>query len=110
MPPGDCSGSPGHGSIFRRVSVVSRMSDVSGHPARSAFMPRRPLIVATVLVLSAAARAQEAEPFSQPPISVPDGYTVELAAAPPLVKHPIMAGFDDRGRLYVAETAGINMQ
>jgi putative membrane-bound dehydrogenase-like protein len=55
-------------------------------------------------------RAAETVPFQQPPISVPDGYAVELAAAPPLVSHPIMAGFDERGRLYVAETAGVNMQ
>jgi len=44
--------------------------------------------------------------FQAPPITVPGGYTIELAAAPPLVKHPMMAGFDDRGRLFVAEAAG----
>jgi putative membrane-bound dehydrogenase-like protein len=54
--------------------------------------------------------AEVPTPFQQPHISVPDGYTVELAAGPPLVTHPIMAGFDERGRLYVAETAGHNMQ
>lgn len=43
-------------------------------------------------------------------LSVPEGFTVERAAGPPLVKHPMMAGFDDRGRLYVAESAGENMR
>ncbi|HZN32332.1 MAG TPA: PVC-type heme-binding CxxCH protein, partial [Pirellulaceae bacterium] len=46
----------------------------------------------------------------QPAIKVPEGYTVELAAGPPLVAHPIMAGLDDRGRLFVAENAGVNLQ
>ncbi|MDP6721594.1 MAG: hypothetical protein QGF59_23200, partial [Pirellulaceae bacterium] len=48
--------------------------------------------------------------FQAPPITVPGGYTIELAAAPPLVKHPMMAGFDDRGRLFVAEAAGENLR
>lgn len=41
---------------------------------------------------------------------VPEGYTVELAAGPPLVQHPMMASFDDRGRLFVAESAGLNLR
>ncbi|MGI8982309.1 MAG: PVC-type heme-binding CxxCH protein [Pirellulaceae bacterium] len=49
------------------------------------------------------------EVFSPPPFDVPPGFTVEVAAASPLVKHPIMAGFDDKGRLYVAENAGLNL-
>ncbi|MBI1372401.1 MAG: c-type cytochrome [Phycisphaera sp.] len=53
--------------------------------------------------------AQAAE-FTPAPISVPPGYSVEVVAAPPLVKHPMMAGFDDRGRLYVAESAGLNLK
>ncbi len=49
------------------------------------------------------------EQFQPAPIEVPEGYTVELVAAPPLVKHPLMAGFDDRGRLFVAESGGTNL-
>lgn len=41
-------------------------------------------------------------------VRVPDGFTVEKVAGPPLVHRPIMAGFDDRGRLYVADSAGVN--
>lgn len=40
---------------------------------------------------------------------VPKGYKVELVAPPSLVKHPMMAGFDDQGRLYVAASAGENL-
>ena len=43
-------------------------------------------------------------------ISVPDGFTVELVAGPPLVDRPIMASFDDRGRLYVSDSAGVNLR
>ncbi|MCA8999213.1 MAG: sulfatase-like hydrolase/transferase, partial [Planctomycetaceae bacterium] len=43
-------------------------------------------------------------------IRLPDGYTVERVAGPPLVEHPLMAGFDDQGRLYVAENAGMNLR
>ncbi len=39
---------------------------------------------------------------------VPEGFTVEVVAAPPLVQHPTMACFDDLGRLYVCESAGTN--
>lgn len=39
---------------------------------------------------------------------VQEGYRAEIAAAAPLVKHPMMACFDDRGRLFVAESAGTN--
>ncbi|WP_164101685.1 PVC-type heme-binding CxxCH protein [Candidatus Laterigemmans baculatus] len=44
-----------------------------------------------------------------PEITVPEGFTVERVAAPPLVQHPTMACFDDRGRLFVCESAGLNL-
>ena len=50
-----------------------------------------------------------AEGFHQPPIVVPEGFTVELAAGPPLTAHPNFATFDDRGRLFVSESAGVNL-
>lgn len=49
------------------------------------------------------------EGFFPAPIDVPEGFTVELAAGPPLVTHPTMAAFDDRGRLYVCNNSGVNM-
>jgi HEAT repeat protein/glucose/arabinose dehydrogenase len=47
--------------------------------------------------------------FNPPAIEVPDDFTLELVAGPPLVKHPMLAAFDDRGRLFVAETDGVNL-
>ncbi|MCB1236983.1 MAG: sulfatase-like hydrolase/transferase, partial [Verrucomicrobiae bacterium] len=47
--------------------------------------------------------------FNPPPFELPEGLVAEVAAAPPLVEHPIMAAFDDRGRLFVSENAGLNL-
>ena len=43
-------------------------------------------------------------------IHVPEGFTVELVAAQPLIEHPVMACFDERGRMFVAESAGMNLR
>ena len=37
-----------------------------------------------------------------------DGFVVERVAGPPLVERPICADFDERGRLYVADSSGSN--
>lgn len=48
--------------------------------------------------------------FQPPPIQIPEGFQLEIVAGPPLVKHPMLAAFDDRGRLFVAETDGQNLR
>jgi putative membrane-bound dehydrogenase-like protein len=40
--------------------------------------------------------------------TLPVGFEIELAAGPPLVNRPIVADFDDEGRLYVADSSGSN--
>ncbi|MFK8111184.1 MAG: PVC-type heme-binding CxxCH protein [Rubripirellula sp.] len=47
--------------------------------------------------------------FSPAPLTVPEGYSVELVAGPPLITHPTMGCFDDRGRLYVCNNSGVNL-
>ena len=49
-------------------------------------------------------------PPAAPPATLPDGFTLEVAAAPPLVRHPIMGCVDDRGRLYIGDAAGLNLK
>ena len=44
-----------------------------------------------------------------PPIDLPEGLVAEVAAAPPLVKHPIMATLGARGQLFVGDAAGTNL-
>lgn len=66
-------------------------------------MTRFLLLVVMVLVATASARTWAADLPR-----VPEGYTVEIVAEAPLVKHPMLATFDDRGRLFIAESAGTN--
>src|SRR5213592_2611044 len=40
--------------------------------------------------------------------TLPVGFEVELAAGPPLVERPVVADFDEQGRLYVADSSGTN--
>lgn len=58
-------------------------------------------------VALASVGAQGSEPAAT--LQAPPGFTVEVVAAPPLVRHPLMACFDERGRLYVTDAAGVNL-
>src|SRR5207302_3156366 len=40
--------------------------------------------------------------------TLPAGFEVELVAGPPLVDRPIVADFDEQGRLYVSDSSGSN--
>lgn len=64
------------------------------------------LLTASFLPLLAAS-AQAAEIAARGyTFRVPDGFTVQTVAEAPLVKYPICADFDERGRLYVCESSG----
>jgi putative membrane-bound dehydrogenase-like protein len=65
------------------------------------------LAILGVAIAPAAARATEIT-LNGHSFTVPDGFTVELAAGPPLVERPIVADYDEEGRLYVAESSGTN--
>jgi putative membrane-bound dehydrogenase-like protein len=72
-----------------------------------------PNALRAALVLTAVAGVRPLvanEPTSLNPLDlkVPPGFSVELAAGPPLTKRPIVAALDDQGRLYVAESSGSN--
>jgi putative membrane-bound dehydrogenase-like protein len=54
-------------------------------------------------------RAHTFEEVQRPALQVAEGFEVELVAARPLIEYPVMAGFDERGRLFVAENAGVNL-
>lgn len=47
--------------------------------------------------------------FEPHEFSLPDGFSAKLVAGPPLVRHPTMGCFDDQGRLYVCNNAGVNL-
>ncbi|RFC45276.1 MAG: Glucose/arabinose dehydrogenase, beta-propeller fold [Verrucomicrobia bacterium] len=43
-----------------------------------------------------------------PRADLPDGFVLGVAAAPPLVTHPVMGCLDDRGRLFIGDAVGVN--
>src|SRR5262249_59289544 len=72
------------------------------------------LALVSFLVTAALAVAEPAKPATHQvklnghTFTLPEGITIELVAGPPLVDRPIVASFDDRGRLYVADSSGSN--
>ena len=64
-------------------------------------------VAAIVLAPVFFTRAETAQ-SSPPEMTVPPGFEVELVAGPPLVDRPIVADFDEQGRLYVADSSGSN--
>ncbi len=43
-------------------------------------------------------------------MTVPDGFEIDVVAEAPLVERPMLVAFDDQGRLYVCESAGVNLR
>ncbi len=62
------------------------------------------VIIALVVVFSVAGTFAAADPV----LTVPSGFEIEKVAGPPLVNRPIVADFDEEGRLYVADSSGSN--
>lgn len=60
---------------------------------------KRPVVVRSEI------RDQKSE---VPKADLPEGYTLSLAAAAPLVTHPIMGCLDDKGRLFIGDGVGVN--
>jgi putative membrane-bound dehydrogenase-like protein len=77
---------------------------------------KRFLVIPFALTMIALAQLPTAAPQNPPPsdlaarLKVPPGFVVEVVAASPLVQYPMMANFDERGRLFVAESAGLNLK
>jgi putative membrane-bound dehydrogenase-like protein len=46
--------------------------------------------------------------FVSQTLSVPEGFTVELVAGPPMVNRPISIAFDPQGRLYATDSSGLS--
>src|SRR4029078_11710553 len=65
-------------------------------------------ILTPIILWLGAARAQQPPQSPGPALTVSAGFVIERVAGPPLVNRPIVADFDDEGRLYVADSAGSN--
>src|SRR5829696_5144237 len=59
-------------------------------------MQRLRPVLAMVFLITGSARAA-------------DGFTIERVAGPDQVRFPMFAAFDDRGRLFVAESSGLDL-
>ncbi len=70
--------------------------------------PRVAAVAAVLAVSLAFPYAQGSGTSSQATFTVPPGFEVVRVAGPPLVDRPIVADFDDQGRLYVADSSGSN--
>ena len=62
----------------------------------------------SVVLVVSLALSDKVTTSSDPVLTVPAGFEVERVAGPPLVNRPIVADFDDEGRLYVADSSGSN--
>src|SRR5437899_560648 len=72
-----------------------------------------PLILGVALVAlwtsQVGGRAGHANPETNARFRVPPGFVVEKVAGAPLIRYPLFACLDDRGRLFVAEGTGTNL-
>ncbi len=66
---------------------------------------RLPLLIVSAAVATITGQTALALPKAE----VPQGLEFVIAAAPPLVNHPMMGTVDDRGRLFVGDAAGLNL-
>jgi putative membrane-bound dehydrogenase-like protein len=70
------------------------------------------LVPAVLVLLLAAGGVTAAKPhevrLNGHTFTLPEGFEIELVAGPPLVNRPIVADFDEDGRLYVADSSGSN--
>jgi len=72
--------------------------------------PLQSLIPATGLItLCLAGTLPGSAAVAPATIQVPDGFEVVPVALPPLVRFPMLGNFDERGRLFLAENAGVNL-
>ena len=62
-------------------------------------------ILAAVLMGGIAGRATAALPKAE----LAEGLELVVAAAPPLLNYPIMGSLDDRGRLFIGDAGGLNL-
>lgn len=66
-------------------------------------------IVTALAVAPTAAVVRGGEfPLNGQTFTLPDGFSIERVAGPPLVNRPVSADFDEQGRLYVTDSSGSN--
>ncbi|GMV99175.1 MAG: hypothetical protein AMXMBFR84_03140 [Candidatus Hydrogenedentota bacterium] len=69
-------------------------------------MPKRSHCVFVAWIFAAVATADGLTATGLAALRVPEGFSVELAAGPELSSYPMFMTFDDRGRMFIAESSG----
>ena len=70
----------------------------------------RPYLFILAISLCCPLPGGEKEKFKRPELIIDERFTIELAAAPPLVEHPMLATLDPQGRMFISESDGQNLQ
>jgi putative membrane-bound dehydrogenase-like protein len=71
------------------------------HPELPAYAARPPVMTLTAAEAISAAGAT-------PPFTLPAGFELIVAAGSPMIAHPTLGCVDERGRLFVGDSAGVN--
>jgi putative heme-binding domain-containing protein len=101
------SGPPCHVCYHWATRPVGRPANLAeGRPVHTSLWT---VAAGGVLMLAASGSAVKAASRPADKYKVPPAFVVEQVAGPPLVRYPLFAAFDDRGRLFVAEGTGTNL-
>ncbi len=85
------------------ASVVNRQT--VGGVLRVMYRSTWPLCLLIVVVFVCQTMAADGEYTFR----LPEGFTIEQVAGPPAIQFPMFAALDDRGRLFVAESSGLDL-
>ena len=85
------------------ASVVNRQT--VGGVLRVMYRSTWPLCLLIVVVFVCQTMAADGEYTFR----LPEGFSIEHVAGPPAIQFPMFAALDDRGRLFVAESSGLDL-
>lgn len=92
--------------VVGRILLAAGVREVtffpSGKSCRNGLCKLKQIELVPVANLATVAPQQPVE------LHVPEGFEVQHVAGPPLTSHPMLAAFDNRGRLFVTESTGVN--
>jgi hypothetical protein len=91
--------------VVGRIMLPAGVSEVTFFPNERT---RGGLCRLKQIELVPVADATPTTPQAPVELHVPPGFEATRVAGRPLTSHPMLACFDDRGRLYVAESTGVN--
>src|SRR5688572_6785663 len=89
------------------IAVFAGCSRPPGVAAAKAAAPNEPAPASSASTSAPAPKTAQFK-FASQTLSVPEGFTVELVAAPPMVNRPISIAYDPEGRLYANDSSGLS--